>query len=112
MLAHDRAIPAEWRHRLDELLGTTDWHEHFYRVEQDSSLFGDPIERVTKASTDVIAQFFLTRLRERFAGVAANAMVLRNSKNSPLYLFCFAAGNPKGAKIALQIAEYILKMGG
>jgi hypothetical protein len=38
-----------------------------------------------------------------------NPAVLRNSKNSPLYLFCFAAGNSKGVPIALSIASHILK---
>ena len=35
--------------------------------------------------------------------------VLRNSSNNPLYLLCFAAGNDKGAPIAVKIANHILK---
>ena len=32
-----------------------------------------------------------------------------NSKNSPLFLFCFCAGNPKGSKTAVKIAKEILE---
>jgi hypothetical protein len=111
MLTQSGEIPQEWRHCLDELLGTTDWYEHFYRIETSSSLFGERIDRAVKAGTEVISEYFLKRLRSCFAGVAPNPAVLRNSKNFPLYLFCFAAGNVKGAPIALQIASHILEMG-
>jgi hypothetical protein len=33
----------------------------------------------------------------------------KNSKNNPLYLLCFASGNPMGAKTAIKIAQDILK---
>ena len=111
MLTQSGEIPPEWRTRLDELLGTTDWYDHFYRIERSPSLLSEPIERVVKASTQMISEYFLARLRNHFAGVAPNPMVLRNSRNSPLYLFCFAAGNPNGAKVALRIASHVLRMG-
>jgi len=44
-----------------------------------------------------------------FADVAENPLVLRNSRNTPLYLLCFAAGNSEGAKTAVKIAQNILK---
>ena len=34
--------------------------------------------------------------------------VLRNSKDSPLYLLCFAAANEKGSVPAIRIAQSIL----
>lgn len=58
----------------------------------------------------MIGEYFLNRLRTVFAGVAMNPLVLTNSKNCPLYLLCFAAGNPKGAKVAVKIAEDILRL--
>jgi hypothetical protein len=33
----------------------------------------------------------------------------RNSKDVPIFLLCFAAGNQKGAKTAVNIANEILK---
>ncbi len=37
------------------------------------------------------------------------AGILYNSQNVPLYLFCFASANPKGAPTALKIANDLLK---
>ena len=111
MLTQSGEIPQQWRDRLNDLLGTTEWYEHFYQFPTSPSLFGDQMEHAVKASTEVISEYFLKRLSDCFAGVAPNPAVLRNSKNSPLYLFCFAAGNPRGAPIALNIASHILKMG-
>ena len=74
-------------------------------------MFGEPEERVVKASTETIGKYFNNRLKSIFAAVAEQPKVLRNSGNSPLYLLCFAAGNSKGATIALRIAEYLLKKG-
>ena len=54
-------------------------------------------------------RYFIDRLRSIFPGVAENPLQLRNSKNVPLYLLCFAAGNAKGAPIAVEIAQNVLK---
>jgi hypothetical protein len=60
------------------------------------------------ASLEVIGVFFVRRLGEVFAGVAGNPLMLRNSRNVPIYLLCFAAGNPTGAPTAVKIAGYLL----
>jgi hypothetical protein len=49
------------------------------------TLFGDPEERVVKASTETIGKYFNNRLKSIFAAVADEPKVLRNSGNSPLY---------------------------
>ena len=102
-------IPESWRHRLDLLLGTKDWFEEFYKVETTPTLFGDDVERVVKATTATIGRYFNERLKGIFAGVAAEPGVLRNSRNNPLYLLCFAVGNPRAKEIALRIATHLLK---
>jgi hypothetical protein len=71
----------------------------------------DAEERVIKATTLTIGRYFNNRLKTIFPGVAEEPKVLRNSANSPLYLLCFAAGNPKGAPIALRIANHLLTKG-
>ncbi len=58
---------------------------------------------------DGIADFFNERLKTIFEKVANNPLRLMNSRNNPLYLLCFASGNPKGAEIAVRIAQHILK---
>ena len=102
-------IPDSWRRRLDLLLGTQDWYDEVYEVESTPTLFGADEERVVKASTATIGRYFNERLGSIFAGVAAEPGVLRNSKSSPLYLLCFAVGNPRGTDVALRIANHLLK---
>jgi hypothetical protein len=68
---------------------------------------GAQIEKI--ANYESISNYFVERLKSVFAGVAENPLILRNSCNSPLYLLCFASGNPKGSKTAIKIAQHILK---
>lgn len=109
MLKRSGEIPNEWRTCLNNLFGTEDWYERFYRNETTTGLFG-PDERTVKANARAIEEYFLERLNMCFpGGVAPKPAVLRNSKNSTLYLLCFAVGNPKGKPIALRMATSILK---
>ncbi len=108
LLTRSGDIPPSWRRRLDLLLGTTDWYDEFYRVETEPTLFGDE-QQVIKARMETVGHYFNERLKTVFAGVVDQPGILRNSANSPLYLFCFAAGNPRGARIAVKIAKHLLK---
>ena len=53
--------------------------------------------------------YYLNRLKTVFPHVAENPLPLFNSKNIPLFALFFAAGNPKGGKTAVKIAQYILE---
>ncbi|HET6202925.1 MAG TPA: three-Cys-motif partner protein TcmP [Planctomycetota bacterium] len=108
MLMRRKPPTGGWAKALDRIFGTGEWREAFYRVTRKSGLFG-PIETPAKA-TDLnrIGQFVLGRLETVFCGVASRPFRLLNSRNVPLYLLCFAAGNPKGAPTAVKIAEDIL----
>jgi three-Cys-motif partner protein len=109
LLTKSGGIPQSWRKRLDLLLGRDDWYEEFYRVESSPTLFGNPEDKIIKATTDTIGRYFIQRLKTVFAGVADEPKVLLNSSRCPLYLLCFAVGNPKGANVALKIANHLLK---
>lgn len=109
LLTRSGEIPDSWRRRLDLLLGTDEWYEAFYAVEREPTLFDQAQERVVKASTEAIGRYFNRRLETIFAGVAEEPGVLRNSRNSPLYLLCFAVGNERGRDIALRIANHLLR---
>lgn len=109
LLTRSGDIPEAWQDRLNRLLGTTQWYDEFYRVESTPDLFGGDNERVIKASTATIGRYFNERLGTIFPGVAEHPGVLRNSRNSPLYLLCFAVGNERGKDIALRIANHLLK---
>lgn len=100
--------------RLTRFFGTEDWKEAFYEeAESQPSMFDDVFGEETgfakRTNFDAIGRFFVNRLETVFAGVSKNPLPLRNSKGVPLFLLCFAAANPRGAKPALNIANYLLK---
>jgi hypothetical protein len=53
------------------------------------------------------ATFIVRRSRLRRSSVPI-LLMLRNSRNVPIYLLCFAAGNPTGAPMAVRIAGHLL----
>jgi three-Cys-motif partner protein len=104
-----KEIPETWAKKLDNIFGTPGWREAFYSTETVKTLFGEENIVIKDADFSKISDFFVNRLRTTFSGVADNPKLLRNSKDNPLYLLCFASGNPKGAKTAIKIAQDILR---
>lgn len=98
------------RERLDAVFGAATWFEAFYRTQRLDDIFGEPLDVVRKACDfQALGRFFTNRLKSIFAGVAERPKVLCNSKGSPLFHLFFAAGNPKGAPIAVRIANHLLR---
>ena len=110
LLKKDGKISESNRKKLDRFFGRTDWFDEFYQLAQQYSLFSENEELEKKDNTlEKIKQFFLLKcLGSCFKSVAKNPLPLHNSKNSLMYLLCFAAGNPNAPK-ALEIAEGILE---
>ena len=110
MLPNHGQVPPSWRRRLDTLFGEPDWYDAFYQKHATQDLFGATNEIALKhADYESISKYVVQRLKTIFPHVAENPLPLVNSSNCPLYLLCFAAGNPKGGPIAKKIAEHILK---
>jgi three-Cys-motif partner protein len=110
LLTRSAKINSSWRARLDEMFGSSDWYDAFYRTNTTTDIFGDEeIDTVKLADFELIARYFVRRLKTVFVGVAENPLPLLNSRNTPLYLLCFASGNAKGSKTAIKIAQDILK---
>jgi three-Cys-motif partner protein len=109
LLTRDEPPPEQWAQALTRFFGTERWKNAFYSQQTRLTLFGE--EQVTEKEADFakIGQFFVQRLKTVFAAVAENPLPLRNSKNVPLYLLCFAAANPKRALTAIKIAQDILR---
>lgn len=105
----DANIPPARRRRLDDMFGTTDWFEAFYRPKQERGLFDDSVGLEKVANFDSIAEYFVERLKTVFPHVAKNPLQLFNSSRNPLYLLCFAAANERGGEIAVRIAQHILR---
>ena len=109
LLKKSGEIRPSLRERLDLSFGEPDWYDVFYQLAEQTSFFDEEQWQKTGNIFTTIEQYFIERLQGIFKGVATNPLILRNSKNVPLYLLCFAAGNPKGAPIAVKIAQEILE---
>lgn len=109
LLQNDGKIPTKNILNLDRVLGTKEWRELFYKVSQQGDLFSSEEEIIKVAGYNDIERFLVERLKGIFCGVADRPYRLFNSKGAWLYSMCFAAGNPKGSKIALKIANHILR---
>jgi three-Cys-motif partner protein len=108
VLTKERPPEGAWANRLTRFFGTPEWRHAFYRQSTQMTLFGDE-ERIRKeADFEQIGRFFLDRLEEVFTRVADNPLYLCNRRNVPIYLLCFAAGNERGAPVAVKIAKDIL----
>ena len=109
LLKKNGKIPASNRESLDRIFGETDWFEAFYDVIEENDIFGKTsVSNKKTADFDTIKKYLIRRLKDTFPGVAENPLCLRNSRNAPLYLLCFACSNRYGAKVATKIAQYIL----
>jgi three-Cys-motif partner protein len=108
LLTKSRLPPKAWADSLTRLFGTDQWL-NFYHSKKELTLFGDEDAVSRNVDIDAIGQFFVERLKTVFPSVSDKPLPLRNSKNNPLYLLCFAAGNPTGSATALRIANYLLK---
>lgn len=109
MLPKDKLPRASWMQRLNDLLGTDRWQQEMYQPTGQEDLFESvgSVERHFTAPD--LARWITRRLAEEFAEVVPDPLILRNSKNSPLFMLTFAAGNPKGAPIACRIARSIIE---
>lgn len=106
LLAGDPAKAFE--QRLDAVFGGHEWRNAFYRKRRPG-FFDHPDGDVEKAcNMRAIGDYFRSKLRSVFAGVAQTRCVLRNHRGSPLFQFFFAASNPRGAERAVGIADDIL----
>ena len=95
--------------QLDRIFGGREHWRDFYATSQQLSLLDDelPLQRV--AGSRQIADCYRKRLRSVFQLMAPTRRTFFNSKNSPMFELFFAASNPRGAPIAVRIADHILK---
>lgn len=100
---------SELKGQLDSIFGSREPWESLYDQSPQLNLWANPAPERTGGS-EAVSRVFRTRLESIFASVTSKA--LRNSKNSPLFELFFAASNPKGAPIAIRIANHILKRWG
>lgn len=108
LLKRDAVPPKGFSDKLTRIFGTDDWQAAFYKRSPQMGLFAEDANVIKDASFDQIGAYLIERLRTIFTGVAPATKALVNSRNNPMYLLCFAAGNPVGAKTAVKIADHLL----
>jgi three-Cys-motif partner protein len=109
LLTRSGPPPEQWSNLLTRIFGTPGWQAPFYPTHHQNTLFGVQSVQEKDVNLDQIGKFFVERLKTIFSKVAGNPLPLRNSTNTPIYLLCFAAANPKGASLAVKIAQDILR---
>ena len=101
-------MPSANRDRINRILGTNDWEKILYSKSLQSNFLEEDF--LEKTSIDNIKNFILTRLKQTFPTVSDKAVLLRNDRNSPQFLLCFAGSNPspRPRTLSLRAADYIL----
>ena len=95
--------------QLDRIFGNRNAWEQGYQPSMQQSLFPNEFRQERRGGSEQIADAYRRRLESEFYTVAQTRRTLKNSRNSPLFELFFAASNPKGAPIAVSIADHILK---
>ena len=100
-----------WATNLDRIFGGRSfWHELYQPPPQLSfSIFEEDSALERPGGSGRIADAYRARLDEVFEKITSTRRVFKNSRNSPMFDLFFAASNPRGASIAVEIADHILK---
>jgi len=107
MLPRSGVVPPKWAAKLTATFGSSEWEGYFYEKHQ-ADMFGEETISKQPKIFEKLSDFITMRLKTVFEDAVKKPMILRNSSGAPLFLLCFASGNPKGAPIALRIANHII----
>ena len=112
ILPKEREPDEAYADKLDKIYGGREWR-YLYRprvsVTRQPSLFPEDEMSVIRDDQQAIVESYLEKMRAEFEMVSPEPKWLRNSKQSPLFAFMFAASNPNGAGIAVKIANHLLR---
>ena len=109
MMPRGREPIEVWAEELDRVFGRREHWKEGYQDAVQTTFLGAESGRERIWSWEQVAERYKERLNTVFHRIVANSRTLKNSRNVPLFELFFAAGNPKGAPIAVQIADHILK---
>ena len=109
MMPTDREPDEPISRQLDRIFGGHEHWQQSYRDSPQSSFWDDGPRRQRAPGNEQITDRYRERLRTVFNRVASTKRILKNSKNAQLFELFFAAGNPRGAPLAIKLADYILK---
>ena len=109
MMPTDDQPRESWTIQLDRIFGSREYWQDFYRPSAQLSFFESDPGYQRPGGSGPIADRYRERLESVFHTVAPTRRILRNSRNSPMFELFFAASNPVGSRIAVEIADYILR---
>lgn len=110
-LPRDKRYSEATSARIDLILGTHDWEDALYQEDPQLTIFGDT--NYDRVDFNNLVEYVTARLSSTFAYVSPKSRILKNSKNSPLFILYFLMTNdsPKaiglGSKVVNQIFEKI-----
>ncbi len=109
MLKKDKNINNEWKKVLNRCLGDDTWEDDLYFENTQLNVFQN-IE-YEKVSLKDVQKFICKKMKEVFPYVSENYLVLKNSRNSPLFLLflLISNDNPKAIGLVKKVEKYILK---
>lgn len=113
-LPKDKQYSDATSNRIDSILGTHDWEKALYYEAPQISLFGTI--NYDRVNFDELVKYVTGRLSSIFAYVSPKSRILKNSKNSPLFILYYLMTNnsPKaiglGSKVVNQIFEKVDNM--
>lgn len=117
-LPRDGNIPSGWLEKLVRVLGE-DPTPHLYEHQTQASLFPEEDEfavdgerNIRRGGAKTLGRYLIRRLRSIFMGhVHSEVLVLRNSRNSPMFflVFCLANPSPKAIGLAKKAVGDILR---
>ena len=109
MLKRDKNINAEWKKVLNRCLGDDSWEDDLYFENTQLNLF-DKIE-YEKVLPEDVQRYICKKMKEAFPYVSEDYLILKNSRNSALFLLflLISNDNPKAIKLVKGVEKYILK---
>lgn len=113
-LPKDKQYTDATSNKIDSILGTHDWEKALYYEDPQISLFGTT--NYDRVNFEELVKYITNRLSSIFSYVSPKSRILKNSKNSPLFILYFLMTNssPKaiglGSKVVNQIFEKVDKI--
>lgn len=108
MLKKDKNINEEWKDVLNRCLGDSSWEDNLYHENNQLNIFEQP--EFEKVSPENVQRFICKKMKEVFPYVSEKYLVLKNSKNSTLFLLFLLISNPDPKAIGLvkKVEIYLL----
>ncbi len=97
--------------QFDRVFGGREYWQDFYReaAQQPFPFFAETPLQERPHGSNLIAARYRERLESVFHRIAPTSRTFRNSKGVALFELFFVATNPRGAPIAVQIADHLLR---